>query len=182
VIFGVLLIAAVVLVGALIWIRFGKESGLAFSNILNSFTAFCLLLVTTAYVLVTAKILDTSAHNVRQQAELSEMMKKDLRVRITPSLRWRSLSGTTSALPCVVVNEGPGIAINVRGTLKYSSQIVNDLHLPNAIAVNHEQKLSINANNVQEIELSCDDSLNIAKYRWRYGFNGDLISYDAIPQ
>jgi hypothetical protein len=131
---------------------------------------------------VTAKILDTSAHNVRQQAELSEMMKKDLRVRITPSLRWRSLSGTTSALPCVVVNEGPGIAINVRGTLKYSSQIVNDLHLPNAIAVNHEQKLSINANNVQEIELSCDDSLNIAKYRWRYGFNGDLISYDAIPQ
>jgi len=110
------------------------------------------------------------------------MMKKDLRVRIAPSLRWRSLSGTTSALPCVVVNEGPGIAINVRGTLKYSSQIVNDLHLPNSMAVNHEQKLSINANNVQEIELCCDDSLNFAKYRWRNGFNGDLISYDAIPQ
>ena len=71
VISGILLVAAVVLVDALIWIQFGKESGLAFSNTLNSFTAFCLLLVTTAYVLVNAKILDTSAHNVRQQAELA---------------------------------------------------------------------------------------------------------------
>src|SRR5689334_20555235 len=133
--FGLLLVAALALSCALVWIKFGKESVLALSNIVNSFAAFCLLLVTTAYVLVTAKILDTSAHNVRQQAELAEMMKKDLRVRIAPSLRWRSLGGATSALPCVVMNEGPGIAINVRGTLKYSSQVINDLGLPNAILV-----------------------------------------------
>jgi hypothetical protein len=176
------LISAVVFSFTLVWINYGKESALIFANVLNALTAFCLLLVTTAYVVVTAKILETSGRSVQQQEQLAAMMRQDLRVRIAPSLNWRSGSGPTSELPCFIKNEGPGIALKVSGTFKYSSQVTNDLNLPREFAVNREQRVLVNANNAEEIVLSCSDSLGLAKYTWRYRFNGDLISYDVTTE
>ena len=188
--FGVVLaltFLAVITMHALVR-HFGADRVLAYTPSVSVATSIFLAMLTAVYVYLTSKIAEAGQENSKttlemviatkrnsdQQARVADLMEKDLRERIAPFLDWRFEGGPSNAMVCRIINAGKGAAIKVeisRQDKGFETPICGS----EVLAPNKEVRLLTGPDT--EFKATCEDSLGMAHYTWRYHYDGRLQAY-----
>jgi hypothetical protein len=171
--------------------HFGTDRVLAYTPLVSVATSIFLAMLTAVYVYLTSKIAEAGQENSKttlemvaatkrnsdQQARVADLMEKDLRERIAPFLEWRFEGGSGNAMVCRIINAGKGTAIKVE-VYRQDKGFETPIPGPEVLAPNKERRLTTAS--VTEFRVTCEDSIGMAHYTWRYHYDGRLISY--IPE
>ncbi len=145
-----------------------------------------LAIITWTYVKRTSDIARATRESAEQQARLARLMEKDLTFRIRPYLRFKPLGGEARNPLVSIVNDGPGIAAEIKLFARYfpkkrEDEIAVENYLPSGRTAKFGLRL-LDDEGDYEIEIVCTDSAKLNVYLFLWGSDEKLKDFRATPR
>lgn len=184
---GAALVAFAVVVAEAIR-RYGANNVQAFAGVMSFVAVVVAAIATVIYVLKTADIAQATRETSREQARVARLMEFDLRFRTTPHLRYKPIGGEASRPAGFIVNEGIGMALDVRGKVRLipSDREVEIASIP-VLEARTDPGVKIgftrqSSEDAYVVTLTCTDSLELNDYCFEWDNSPRLLSRVVTPR